>query len=148
MPSLMVFLVLVILTSMFGAAFRPGPWYDELVKPALNPPGWIFSPVWLTLYAMIAIAGWQAWKKTRSLSSPVTILWGSQLVLNALWSWLFFGLQRPGLAFMDIIILLAVIIAFIRLAWPVSRPASFLFMPYALWVGFAAYLNLGIVVLN
>lgn len=148
MPSLLIFLVLVILTSSFGAVFRPGPWYDELIKPALTPPGWIFTPVWLTLYLMIAIAGWLAWKKVRSISSPVMILWGAQLVFNALWSWIFFGLERPGLAFADIMILLVLIAGFIRYARPVSRAASLLFMPYFLWVAFASYLNLGIVILN
>lgn len=148
MPALIIFLILVILASMFGAAFRPGPWYDELIKPALNPPGWIFTPVWLTLYLMIAVSGWLIWKKTRSLKNPAMLCWGIQLVVNALWSWLFFGLQRPGLALFDIIILLIIIIGFIRYAWPVSRAASMLFVPYALWVGFAAYLNLGIIVLN
>jgi translocator protein len=148
MPSLLIFPALVILASMFGAAFRPGPWYDELIKPALNPPGWIFTPVWLTLYLMIAVAGWLVWKKVRSIKNPVMILWGAQLVFNALWSWIFFGLERPGLAFADILIIFVLIAGFIRYAWPISRPASLLFMPYFLWVAFASYLNLGIVILN
>jgi translocator protein len=148
MPSLIVFLILVVLTSMFGAIFRPGPWYDELIKPALTPPGWIFTPVWLTLYLMIAVAGWFLWKKEPYVKNPALICWGAQLIVNALWSWLFFGLQRPGLALIDIAVLLVLIISFIRLAWPISRTSSLLFIPYALWVGFAAYLNLGLVVLN
>ncbi|WP_291320306.1 TspO/MBR family protein [Desulfonatronospira sp.] len=148
MYSFIIFLALVLITSSFGATFRPGPWYDELIKPALTPPGWIFTPVWLTLYLMIAFAGWIVWQKTRFIRHPVIICWGCQLVLNALWSWLFFGLQSPALALVDILILLLLILAFIRFSWPVSRTASILFMPYALWVGFAAYLNLGIVLLN
>ena len=148
MPSLILFLTLVVLTSMFGAIFRPGPWYDELIKPALTPPGWIFTPVWLTLYLMIAVAGWLLWNKVHSLKNPAMICWGGQLIINAAWSWLFFGLQSPGLALMDITVLLILIVSFIRLAWPVSKTSSLLFVPYALWVGFAAYLNLGIVVLN
>ena len=146
--SLVIFIILVILTSMFGAVFRPGPWYDELIKPVLTPPGWVFSPAWLTLYLMIAVAGWLLWKKTGSLRNPAMICWGAQLVVNALWSWLFFGLQRPGLAFMNITILLCLIVAFILYAWPLNRASSYLFVPYALWVCFAAYLNLGIVILN
>ncbi len=138
----------MIFTSSFGAVFRPGPWYDELIKPALTPPGWIFTPVWLSLYLMIAIAGRIAWKRTASLRHPAVVCWGCQLLLNAMWSWLFFGLQSPVLALVDIFLLLLMLLAFIRFSWPVSRTASLLFMPYALWVGFAAYLNLGIVLLN
>lgn len=148
MYSFIIFLTLVIITSSLGTIFRPGPWYDELVKPALTPPGWIFTPVWLTLYLMIAIAGWIAWQKTSSIRHPAVVCWGCQLVLNAMWSWLFFGLQSPVLALLDIFLLLLLILAFIMFSWQVSRAASILFMPYALWVGFAAYLNLGIVLLN
>ncbi len=148
MYSFIIFLILVVITSSFGAVFRPGPWYDVLIKPALTPPGWIFTPVWLTLYLMIAIAGWIAWQKTGSIRHPAVVFWGAQLVLNAMWSWLFFGLQSPDLALVDIFLLLLMILSFIRFSWPVSRASSILFMPYALWVGFAAYLNLGIVLLN
>jgi len=148
MYSFIIFLALVLITSSFGAIFRPGPWYDELIKPALTPPGWIFTPVWLTLYLMIAIAGWLVWQKNRSIKNPAIVCWGCQIVLNALWSWLFFGLQSPALALVNIFLLLILILAFIRFSWPVSRSASILFMPYALWVAFATYLNLGIVLLN
>lgn len=148
MKSFLVFLALVAMTSFFGAFFRPGPWYDELVKPALTPPGWIFSPVWITLYFMIALAGWELWKKVKSAWNPVLIVWAVQLVFNALWSWIFFGLENPALAFANIVVLLVLIVAFITHAHPVSRKASLLFVPYFLWVSFATYLNLGIVVLN
>ncbi len=148
MFSFAVFLILVSLTSFFGVFFRPGPWYDDLVKPALTPPGWVFSPVWITLYIMIASAGWLVWKKVRSLTHPAVICWGGQLVVNAVWSWLFFGLERPELAFIDITVLLILIACFIRYSYSISRVSSVLFLPYFIWVGFAAYLNLGIVLLN
>lgn len=148
MRSFAVFLMLVLITSIFGAFFRPGPWYEELVKPALTPPGWLFSPVWITLYVMIAIAGWLVWKRTELLKHPALLCWGGQLLANALWSWLFFGMESPGLAFADIVVLLSLICGFVYYAYPVSKISSILFVPYALWVFFAAYLNLGIIFLN
>lgn len=146
--ALPVFILLVFSASMFGAIFTPGAWYTQLTKPALTPPGWIFTPVWLVLYGMIALAGWLVWKKGPGLKHPALLAWAGQLVLNALWSWLFFGLQNPALALADIVILLLCIIFFICYAYPLSRAAAILFVPYALWVGFAACLNLGIVLLN
>ncbi len=148
MFSFFIILVLVLLTSSFGAIFQPGPWYWDLTQPALTPPSWIFTPVWLILYLMIAVAGWLTWRKVASLKHPAVICWGAQLVLNALWSWFFFGLENPELALIDILCLFLLILAFIKYALPVARAAALLFVPYALWVGFAAYLNLGIVVLN
>ncbi|WP_244147308.1 TspO/MBR family protein [Desulfonatronovibrio hydrogenovorans] len=146
--SLAGFMVLVAAASMFGAFFRPGPWYDELVKPALTPPGWIFTPVWMVLYLFMAVAGWLVWIQRPVLRQPAILLWAGQLVLNGLWSWLFFGLQSPGAAFVNILMLFLLILVFIRKARPLSRAASILFIPYALWVAFAAYLNLGLVLLN
>jgi tryptophan-rich sensory protein len=143
-----IILFLVVLAASFGAVFRPGPWYEALNKPAFTPPGWIFSPVWAALYLMIAVAGWLAWRNAADRKHPAIVLWASQLALNALWSWIFFGLENPGLALLDIVVLLLLILAFAGCAFPVSRSASLLFVPYALWVGFAAYLNLGIVLLN
>lgn len=143
-----IILSLVGLAASFGALFMPGPWYEALNKPALTPPGWIFPPVWTALYLVIAVAGWLAWSNVAGSMHPAVIAWGSQLVVNALWSWIFFGLENAGLALLDILVLLLLILAFMRYAFPVSRSAALLFVPYALWVGFAAYLNLGIVVLN
>ena len=146
--SLFLALILVGLTSSFGALFRPGPWYQALDKPAFTPPGWVFSPVWGALYLMIAAAGWLVWRSVRRPAHPALLAWAGQLVANALWSWIFFGLKNPGLALLDILVLLGLILAFTAYAYPVSRGASLLFVLYALWVGFAAYLNLGIVLLN
>lgn len=146
--SFLIILSLVIAISSFGALFPPGSWYEQLIKPALTPAGWVFAPVWLTLYLMIAVAGWLVWRKVSIPWHPAVVLWGAQLILNALWSWVFFGIEKSGLALLDIVILLILILAFARYAYPVSRSASLLFVPYAVWVGFAAYLNLGIVLLN
>ena len=148
MPALIIILALVVLTASFGTIFTPGPWYDQLAKPSLTPPGWVFTPVWLTLYLMIAFAGWLAWDRAGRLSHPAVMSWAGQLVLNATWSWIFFGLENPEVAFANIMLILVLIICFIRYAYSLSRTASLLFVPYALWIVFAAYLNLGIVLLN
>lgn len=148
MLSLLVIAALVALTAVTGAQFEPGQWYTTIAKPAWTPPSWVFPPVWGALYVAIAFAGWLAWRKERRIVSPLMLVWLGQLMLNAAWSWLFFGLHRLTLALVDIVLLLGLILAFIVLAWPRSRPAAILFLPYLAWVGFAAALNARIVQLN
>ena len=147
MRSAIVIALLVLAAALFGSQFMPGPWYEALEKPSWNPPNWLFGPVWTVLYVMIAIAGWLVWQKRGESRAPV-VMWGVQLALNALWSYLFFGAQLPGVAFAEIIVLLASILAFIVVSWRVSRAASLLFVPYAAWVGFASLLNFTIWRLN
>ncbi len=148
MPSLLIFLAMVAATALVGVQFEPGPWYLALHKPSWTPPSWIFGPVWSVLYVAIAVAGWLVWRsKAVSVTKPI-LLWLLQLILNGLWSWLFFGLHRPGLALVDILGLLATIGFFIASAANISRVAAWLFVPYALWVGFATALNFAIWQLN
>lgn len=144
---LAVFLLLVAAASIFGAQFMPGPWYDALQKPPLNPPSWVFGPVWTLLYLGIAIAGWLVWKHPDKRRVPLT-LWGIQLLLNAAWSALFFGYQRMGLALVDILVLLGVIVATTVAFYRVRPLAGWLFVPYLAWVSFASYLNAGLWYLN
>lgn len=125
-------------------------WYANLVKPQLAPPNWIFGPVWTTLFVLMGIAAFLVWRKglnRRDVKIALGIFIG-QLVLNTLWSVIFFGLHSPGGAFIEIIFLwlaiLATIIAFAR----VFKPAAWLLAPYILWVSFAAYLNFMIWTLN
>lgn len=141
MASLIVFLAAVAAAALTGSRFSPGDWYEALVKPPWNPPNWLFGPVWTLLYIGIAVAGWRVWRASPRLS-PALTLWIVQLVLNTAWSWLFFGLHRPGLAFVDITLLLLTIVAFVFAARPLDRVASWLFVPYGLWVAYAASLNL------
>ena len=122
----------------------PGPWYEALAKPVWTPPNWLFGPVWAVLYLAIAVAGWLIWRRSGARPSPALYVWIAQLIVNALWSYFFFGLHRPGMALVDIIVLLLLIVGFIVLSWPVSRPAAGLFVAYGLWVGFAAALNLAL----
>lgn len=147
MFSLVVFIALVAAAAITGGQFMPGEWYAQLAKPSWTPPSWLFGPVWTVLYVAIALAGWLVWRADKRIGVPLA-LWIAQIVLNAAWSWLFFGLHRPGTALVEIVVLLALIVGFAVVAWPVSRTASMLFVPYAAWVGFATALNFAIWRLN
>jgi tryptophan-rich sensory protein len=125
-----------------GAVFMPGEWYAALKKPAWNPPGWIFGPVWTALYTMMAVAAWLVWRRGgwKEQRRPLLIFL-SQLALNALWTPLFFGLHRPGVAFAEIVLLWLAIVATVAAFRPVNRGAAWLLVPYLAWVSFAAVLN-------
>ena len=125
-----------------GSRFMPGEWYASLAKPAWNPPSAVFAPVWTLLYAMMGVAAWLVWRQMgfRGAALPLS-LFLVQLVLNALWSYLFFGLHRPDLALLDIVTLWVTILVVLVLFWRVSVPAGILLLPYLCWVGFASFLN-------
>lgn len=148
MLSLILFIVLVAAASSIGAQFGPGPWYMEIQKPPWTPPNWIFAPVWTLLYIGIAVAGWLVWRTRNPDNSTALVFWAIQLVLNGLWSWLFFGLHRPDFAFANIVALLIIICCFIATAGKISHLAGWLFVPYAVWVSFASALNFAIWRLN
>ena len=125
-------------------------WYATLARPALNPPAWVFGPVWTTLFALMGIAAFLVWKKgleRRDVKIALGIFIG-QLVLNTLWSIIFFGLHNPGAAFVEIIFLWLAILATIIAFAKISKPSAWLLVPYILWVSFAGYLNYSIWVLN
>lgn len=140
--ALIGWLLLCFAAASFGGLAGSGEWYDALNKPSWNPPPWIFGPVWTALYSMMAVAAWLVWRQggwTRQRRPLFFFL--AQLALNALWTPLFFGLHRPGLAFVDIVLLWLAIAATIREFRPVSCAAGWLLVPYLTWVGFAAVLN-------
>lgn len=117
-------------------------WYVPVVKPPLNPPDWVFGPVWTTLYIMIAVSGWLVWKARGFAGARAAFAaYGMQLALNFAWSLIFFGLHRPGIAFADITLLWCSILATIVLFWRIRPLAGYLLVPYLLWVSFASYLN-------
>ena len=125
-------------------------WYSSLAKPALNPPSWIFGPVWITLYALMGIAVYLVWKHGFN-AKPVRMALGIfalQLVLNTSWSIVFFDLQNPALAFINIIALWISIVWTMLLFYRITKTATWLLAPYILWVSFAAYLNFSIWMLN
>lgn len=145
--ALVMFIALVLGGgTVIGLATAPGPWFEALNKPAFNPPNWIFAPVWSTLYVLIAIAGWRVWRLEHA--GPLMKIWVAQLVLNFLWSPVFFAMHRIGLALIVIICLLLVIAAFVSMAWNRDRVAAWLFVPYLAWVAFATLLNAALFVLN
>ncbi len=124
-------------------------WYDQLVKPTLIPPGWVFAPAWITLYTLMGISLFLVWKSYGSNKKRMAvIIFFIQLFLNALWSILFFGMENPLLGLINIFILLGVIILTIIIFYQISKKAAYLLIPYLVWVGFAAYLNYAIWVLN
>jgi tryptophan-rich sensory protein len=141
-----IFIAIVVAAASSGAIFKPGEWYDGLKKPGWTPPKWAFPVVWTLLYAGIAYAGWVIW--VTAGWSPPLLFWGAQIVFNACWSWIFFGLRRMNLALVDIALLLLSIVGFIVTAWPVSVVAALLFLPYLAWVTTAGFLNYSVLRLN
>jgi benzodiazapine receptor len=117
-------------------------WFETLKKPAWNPPSWLFGPVWTLLYAMMAVAAWLVWRdggwKINRWALGVFCL---QLLFNVLWTPLFFGAHRPGLAFIDIVLLWSSLAVTIVLFWRVNTLAGMLLLPYLAWTTFAAVLN-------
>ena len=125
-------------------------WYASLNKPFFNPPNWVFGPVWTLLYILMAISLYLVWKKEvpRPEKTKAMILYAMQLTLNALWSVIFFGMREPAIAFAEIVMLGFAVILTARSFGKISTVSGRLFIPYIAWVGFAAALNLSIVVLN
>ena len=128
--------------AFLGTMFMPGEWYAGLRKPAWNPPAWVFGPVWSALYTMMAVAAWLVWKRGGFAAQRRPLaLFLAQLVLNAAWTPLFFGMQRPDVAFAEIILLWLAIATTLLAFRTVSRAATWLLVPYLAWVSFAAVLN-------
>lgn len=138
-----------IIGSIFTAPSIP-TWYVGIVKPSLNPPAWIFAPVWTTLFALMGIAAFLIWKKglrRKEVKIALSIFVG-QLALNTLWSIIFFGLHNPGAALIEIVFLWLAILVTIITFRRISKAAAWILLPYIIWVSFAAYLNLMIWMLN
>jgi benzodiazapine receptor len=141
------------LAGALGAVFTRSAipsWYAALKKPWFTPPNWLFGPAWVALYLLMAIAAWQVWQK--GLPHPgvraALAAFVGQLLLNALWSPVFFGLRSPLAGAVVIVLLWLAILLTIALFWKVSRPAALLLLPYLIWVGYASALNISIYLLN
>ena len=132
----------VIITSVIGSLFTDtSGWYESL-KPSITPPNLAFPIVWTALFILIAIAIYFSYiNASKSQKQKVIMLFGANLILNVLWSILFFGLHNPLLAFIDLVLLWLSIILLINLCWKISKLASWLLVPYLLWVTFAGILN-------
>jgi benzodiazapine receptor len=147
--GLIFWIVLSMAAGWVGSRFMPGEWYAALAKPSWNPPSSVFAPVWSTLYVLMGVAAWLVWRKVGFTGAPVALgLFVFQLVLNGLWSYLFFGAHRPDLAFVEIVALWLVILATTVGFWRVTALAGVLLLPYLCWVGFATALNLQLWRLN
>jgi len=134
-------------TAWLGAQFRPGAWYEGLQKPPFTPPNIAFPIAWSILYTGIAIAGFLGSRRGEEGRSAMRFYY-LQLALNALWTPLFFGMQSPLIALIEILILLVAIVWTIRSFWRISPLSAYLMLPYLSWVTFATYLTAGIVYLN
>ena len=152
-PKLLIIsLIIPQLAAILGSLFTSktvDTWYLELIKPSFNPPSWLFGPVWTTLYILMGISLYLVWAdRKKKFRKPAFTFYGIQLGLNALWSILFFGLQSPLYAFIEIIFLWTAIAFTIYYFYKISKNAAYLLIPYILWVSFAAILNFSIYYLN
>ena len=144
--GLIAWLGLCYFTAWLGAQVSPGiassVWYESLNKPDWNPPGWLFGPVWTTLYTMMGVAAWLIWKNYGFNHAKIALsLFFVQLFLNGLWSQIFFGMQEVGWAFAEIIVLLIAIVITTYFFFKKERAAGWLMVPYIAWVGFATVLT-------
>ncbi len=149
--AFVVFVVVCYAAAAIGGLATAGSvssWFQTLKRPSFQPPDWVFGPIWTLLYGLMAVAAWLVYLKVGRVRSAPMMLFAIQLVLNVAWSVIFFGLHRPGLAVIDIALLLAAILATAIAFWRVSRPAGALMLPYLGWVMFASVLNVSIWRLN
>lgn len=146
--KLAISIALPFIASAAGALFTSTyGWYEYISKPAFSPPNWVFGPVWTTLYLLMGISLYIVWNSKAKKKNAIT-WYGVQLFLNAIWTPIFFGLQNPTLAFIDILLLWTAILITIISFSKISKNAAYLMIPYILWVSFAAILNLAIIMLN
>lgn len=149
--SLLIFSIILcesagVIGSIFTFPAIPA-WYAFLTKPSFSPPGWLFGPVWITLYFLMGISLYLIWEKGEKTLGLVKIFL-IHLVLNSLWSIIFFGLKNPGLAFAEILILWGMILYLALKFYKIDKTAAYLLVPYQLWVSFATVLNLSVWLLN
>lgn len=148
-PIYIAILLSLLVGGLGGAATEIGPWYFQLQKPSWQPPDWLFGPAWTTIYVATSIAGVKAWRRADEVQRRYFI--GAlllNLVLNLLWSLIFFTSQRPDIALIEVIPLWLSILLMVLLVRGYSPVSAWLMMPYLCWVAFAAYLNWTIVKLN
>lgn len=146
--SLALFLIAVLAAAAAGGQFEAGAWYQALNKPDWTPPDWAFGPAWAVIYVLMALAAWRVWLSGHSVRVGALAWWVLILVLNVAWSWLMFGLNRTGWAFMVCALIVAFAIMCCRAFFLLSRPAGAMMLPLVLWAGFACYLNYAVWAMN
>jgi len=147
--KLVVALGMPVLIGILGSFFTApaiGSWYTTLNKPPFTPPSWVFPIAWSVLYILMGISLYILWKKKNTKTA--THLFMLQLILNLLWSILFFGLKMPAIALIELLLLLGTVLITTKKFYEISRTAAYLMVPYILWLCFAALLNYYIVILN
>ncbi len=147
--ALPAWLLVSFAAAAIGSRYMPGRWFKQLKKPSWNPPNWVFGPVWSTLYTLMGISAWLIWREGGWAAQKLPLLiFLFQLIFNALWSWIFFGLKKPGAAFVDIVFLWITLFSMVIHFWEVRPLAGALMIPYLAWVSFASILNFSIWILN
>jgi tryptophan-rich sensory protein len=147
--GLAAWIVTCFIAAAIGAFFEPGIWYEALEKPIWTPPNWIFPIVWPLLYTLMAVSAWLIWTEFGFQQARQALMWfGFQLILNAAWSWLFFGEHLIGTALGEILLLWIAILFTMMLFWKKNKVAGWLMLPYLLWVSYASALNFAIFQLN
>ncbi len=151
--KLIVAVLICLLAGAVGSIFTAksvSTWYAGLNKPSFNPPSWVFGPVWTFLYILMGVSLYLVWSKGLGTGGvkAAMVIFGVQLLLNILWSLLFFGLQNPLLALIEIVLLWVMILVNILYFYKISPLSAYLLVPYILWVSFAAVLNFFLFRLN
>ena len=124
-------------------------WYQSLIKPAIAPPNWVFGPVWTILYLLIATSGWRIMYAPQNPNKSIAMgLWSLQMVINTIWTPVYFGAHNIAAAFYYIVALVVVIAAYAVVSWKIDKTASVLFWPYLCWVSFATLLNYFFLIVN
>lgn len=153
MPRFIISVMIPLMVGAIAGFFTSesvNSWYVNVNKPSFNPPSWLFAPVWTALYLMMGIAFYLVWKAavTDALKKQAMTFYAVQLFLNFIWSFIFFYLQQPGWAMVDIVLMWIMILLTIIWFGKISPVAAWLLVPYICWVSFAALLNYSIWKLN
>jgi benzodiazapine receptor len=149
-PIIVAVVTVIIVLGVGGALTTVGPWYRALRKPSWNPPDWAFGPAWTVILGLAGWAGVLAWTHTTDpgAHTRIIVLFGVNIVFHMLWSPLFFNFRRPDWALFEVTFLWCSIVALMVGLAPFSTLASWLLLPYLIWVSFAAFLNFTIVRMN
>ncbi len=138
LASLAVFLLLVIIAAAVSGQFVGGDWYHQVMhQPSWNPPAMVMASVWAVLYVLMAVSAWMVWDTKRGIAAVALGWWGLQLMLGVSWSWVFFGLQRPGYALAVLSFWLLAVLIVIKTFRSIKREASSLMLPVAAWLLFS-----------
>ncbi|MAJ22476.1 MAG: TspO protein [Candidatus Pelagibacter sp. TMED64] len=149
-PSLLIFCFLAFGASAWGGlvtSLYKEPWFSTLVKPTFNPPEWIFAPVWITLYLLMAFSIWLIWISPKR-SEKIIYIYFIHLLVNGSWSLFFFALHQIFISLVIIALIIILVLWLIKLYYPINKLSSFLMIPYLIWLGFAFLLNFYIFILN